>query len=995
VDGADRRGGGDLEGAGVRSAGRTGTLQVDSLGNVVRATFGATDGWTYDAEGVLVGEAPAGALPVTYAFHPLSRRVRERVQGSETTSFTGFDGFGRLTAMTDPAGLAHAFTYDAMGLTSFEQHGAESVTSTFDGGGFLLTRQRNGGPTYTYAHGPRGELQQVVTPSGTYAVAHDAAAMRTGITFPDGPMPDLVFAYDYLGREKTRTRGNSSWQTSWSGAVATTTTTTGDVITRVVDGRGRTVKTSATPGSTSVAGRVVRMGFDGLDRPLFGEDAAGTSLYRYDDSGRALGVQRSGADVTYGLDSYGRVNAVASPGGTVEYGYDEFGRISSVGSDGRTTTVRWAHGGGRLEALEDGTLHEKRCYAGGRLTQVISGPPGTDCGPTAGPGVMSYEYGYDAAGLRETETYQGGGTATVRRFHYDADERLTGVNEETTGGSTTYTLAADGTRMGEVVRGTGGLLLDQRRYEHDGRGGLSRIVDELAGQTLATYTTDASGRVQEIGRPLDHVTRKLEWDAADRLLAVKDRALDPLGAVVSETVRGTYAYDYAGRRIAGTGAGGAATWIWDGGGLVEERLPGQPAALYEPVGGTVAAVGGVRALHDGLESIVGFAGGPRYRHDAWGQYVGSAPGAGIAGVGYAGQRWDADVGLSYAQQRWYEPGTGRFLSEDPVFGDLQTPASLHVFGYGNGNPLMFTDPRGEAGVPSGPTMPKGAFDFSAGPKLGEQCREKLKWAMEDAAASGERTAKEYGWFAGAVVDDAKTLWARFGAIPCAPFMVPDAVAGLMQIGPRAEAADAKMQNAPALSPAWWIAFGEKSQATVDAVSVAYGLKSLTAGPPMSTPAPVLAGVEGGAGALALPGELAGLGSPRALTPFVFLNDSKGDARGGGDKKRGGQEEGWKPGPNDLDWRGSGKGVKEAIEEAFSRTGVERERFKVTKCGKDANGKSFPVEWQAEGAEVSIDIPHGNPNAPQMPHVGYQTPGKRGAGGGVRGHILLDEVPVNR
>ena len=31
----------------------------------------------------------------------------------------------------------------------------------------------------------------------------------------------------------------------------------------------------------------------------------------------------------------------------------------------------------------------------------------------------------------------------------------------------------------------------------------------------------------------------------------------------------------------------------------------------------------------------------------------------------------------------------------------------------------------------------------------------------------------------------------------------------------------------------------------------------------------------------------------------------------------------------------------------------------------------------------------------QPHVGWQTGGKRGAGGAVRGHILLDDVPFNR
>jgi RHS repeat-associated protein len=87
-----------------------------------------------------------------------------------------------------------------------------------------------------------------------------------------------------------------------------------------------------------------------------------------------------------------------------------------------------------------------------------------------------------------------------------------------------------------------------------------------------------------------------------------------------------------------------------------------------------------------------------YRYDAWGNFQGTAgPGSGEASLAYAGQHWDADLGLSYAQQRWYEPGTGRFLSEDPVFGDSGSPSSLHAFGYANGNPVRFVDPAGEMG----------------------------------------------------------------------------------------------------------------------------------------------------------------------------------------------------------------------------------------------------------------------------------------------------------
>ena len=58
-------------------------------------------------------------------------------------------------------------------------------------------------------------------------------------------------------------------------------------------------------------------------------------------------------------------------------------------------------------------------------------------------------------------------------------------------------------------------------------------------------------------------------------------------------------------------------------------------------------------------------------------------------------------------------------------------------------------------------------------------------------------------------------------------------------------------------------------------------------------------------------------------------------------------------------------------------------------------------WQVKsgpnkGAEVSIDLGHAlDSGAPTVPHVGWQTPGKRGNGGAVRGHIFVDDVPYNR
>lgn len=45
-----------------------------------------------------------------------------------------------------------------------------------------------------------------------------------------------------------------------------------------------------------------------------------------------------------------------------------------------------------------------------------------------------------------------------------------------------------------------------------------------------------------------------------------------------------------------------------------------------------------------------------------------------------------------------------------------------------------------------------------------------------------------------------------------------------------------------------------------------------------------------------------------------------------------------------------------------------------------------------GAQINIDAAHyNNMDAPQIPHVGYRTGGKRKSGGKIVGHIFIDEV----
>ena len=66
-------------------------------------------------------------------------------------------------------------------------------------------------------------------------------------------------------------------------------------------------------------------------------------------------------------------------------------------------------------------------------------------------------------------------------------------------------------------------------------------------------------------------------------------------------------------------------------------------------------------------------------------------------AGYTGHVMDAGSGLTYMQQRYYDPQIGRFLSVDPVTADAAGGTNFNRYWYGNNNPYKFTDPDGRFG----------------------------------------------------------------------------------------------------------------------------------------------------------------------------------------------------------------------------------------------------------------------------------------------------------
>jgi RHS repeat-associated protein len=63
-------------------------------------------------------------------------------------------------------------------------------------------------------------------------------------------------------------------------------------------------------------------------------------------------------------------------------------------------------------------------------------------------------------------------------------------------------------------------------------------------------------------------------------------------------------------------------------------------------------------------------------------------------IGFTGHVNDADTGLTYMQQRYYDPVAGRFLSIDPVVTDANTGGSFNRYAYANNSPYKYVDPDG-------------------------------------------------------------------------------------------------------------------------------------------------------------------------------------------------------------------------------------------------------------------------------------------------------------
>jgi RHS repeat-associated protein len=400
--------------------------------------------------------------------------------------------------------------------------------------------------------------------------------------------------------------------------------------------------------------------------------------YAYDALNRLLEVVQPGAHtLTYAYDAIGNRSGLTYPAGqAITYTYDALNRMSRV--------IDWA------------TQGVTYTYDAASQLQVTANANGT-----------AASYSYDLAGRVTAITHTSAVSGTLAYFRYTYDNVGNRLSEISTDGTVTYTYDA-------LYRLTGAGYPGGERvtYAYDAMGNRTTMTSTLNG-TIA-YAYDAADRLLSAG------SDSFGWDANGRIITRTFGAstanygfdpLDRLTQVVTGTITVAFSYNGDGARLGQTVNGTATAYVQDLGTalpmVLMETTGGQDTlylygldllAQVQPGGSRryyhADALGSVRALSNGTGQGVA-----SYTYDAFGTIRSQSDGAGNPFT-FTGQQLDGETGLVFLRARYYEPGTGRFVSRDILPGAIGRPTSLNRFVYCENEPVGRTDPSGQMGFPS-------------------------------------------------------------------------------------------------------------------------------------------------------------------------------------------------------------------------------------------------------------------------------------------------------
>ena len=589
--------------------------------------------------------------------------------GTLTTAYAYLAGF--QTRVTDPKGNATTTSYLAWDQPTT---GFPLLLAHPEGAWTHLTRDAFGKPT-------RIRRSDSASPTGgTVAVNRDYVydAYQQLCKSIEPETASTVLDYDGAGNVTWSASGQALPSTS---ACDRASVAAGHKASRTWDGRNRLTTLSFPDGNGSQAWTYTP---DGLPATIttWNDGGASSLVNGYSYNRRRLPTgetqQQTGGPATF----------------TLGYGYDANGHLS-------------------LQLYPDGQTVAYTPNALGQPTQAGSYATGVQYFPNGA--MKQFTYGN---GLTHTLTQNArqlplrsvdSGDVLDLTWSYDANGNVAAVSDGTTAGRQTRSMGYDG--LDRLLTTTSPMYPGGATYAYDVLDNLTRV--SVAGRDHR-YQYDASNRLTSATHgPGGPVALTLAYDARGNLSNRNGQAFTfDLGNRLRAAL-GTesYRYDAQGRR--------ARTFMAPG--LLYEAY-GQAGKLLwqrdESVGFTFQHVylnGSVVALH--RRSIVSGGSGEvvYYWHtDAQGSQVALTVGTTVLQtseyepygkllnrpnnnrVGYTGHVMDAGTGLTYMQQRYYDPQIGRFLSVDPVTAYGGDNRYFNRYWYAAGNPYRYTDPDGRA-----------------------------------------------------------------------------------------------------------------------------------------------------------------------------------------------------------------------------------------------------------------------------------------------------------
>jgi RHS repeat-associated protein len=340
----------------------------------------------------------------------------------------------------------------------------------------------------------------------------------------------------------------------------------------------------------------------------------------------------------------------------------------------------------------NGTVVKHEYDGANRLTKITHWPG------TVGQGnpLDSFAYQYDAHGNRTRLTFAD--NSYIQFYYNSIDELEVEVWREADGTEyrrIEYFYDPNGNRTRRVLTEyeNGNPVVTTTDYEHNAG---NQVTEATTGSETITFQHDNNGNLTEKQEATG--TTVYAWDYDDRLT----------GITFPDLSTNAFGYNGQHRRVEKEDSEGTKKYEWDGLNVLLERDGSgnfqmrytQGLTPVAGIGANVArrdsagddvwfhqdGVGSTRRLTDSTPTTV-----RTYAYDAFGNVLATAGTDGTA-YRFTGKESDVDSGLIYFGARYYDPGLGRFISQDWI------DKGPNRYAYCANNPVNGVDPEGLEGV---------------------------------------------------------------------------------------------------------------------------------------------------------------------------------------------------------------------------------------------------------------------------------------------------------